>query len=91
MEKGSFSVKHKKGSRSFTYTGDLRAAIKKAENELENKQMDTTKRLFLVWNWERAKKELEAWDRRIDDLRAFISVANVELKKQEEGGTSGTE
>lgn len=89
--KGSFSIKHKKSGRSFTYSGDLKAAIDKAEKELSNKLSDTTKRLFLFWTYERAKKELEAWDRRIADLKEFIRLAKNELEKQEEGCNGGTE
>ena len=32
-----FTAKHKKGNVSFTYRGDLRECIKKAEKELEKK------------------------------------------------------
>lgn len=84
MANGSFSIKHTKKSTKFTYSGDLQAAIDKAENELKEKQSDMTKRSFLLWNYQRAKKELEAWDRRILDLREFIGAAKAELKRQEE-------
>lgn len=86
MAKGSFSITHTKTSRKFTYSGDLSAAISKAEKELREKENNLTKRDFLFWTYQRAKKELEAWDRRLDDLRAFIRAAKDELRKQQEGG-----
>lgn len=90
--KGSFTIRHnKKDGRRFTYSGDLKAAIDKAEKELSSKMSNTTKRLFLLWTYDRAKKELEAWDRRIVDLKDFIRLAKEELQKQEEGGKDGTE
>ena len=33
-----FTAKHKKGNVSFTYRGDLRECVEKAEKELEKKQ-----------------------------------------------------
>ncbi len=84
MAKSNFSIKHIKNGRRFTYSGDLREAIDKAEKELREKEENFTKRSFLLWTYQRAKKELEAWDRRIDDLHAFIKVAREELSKQEE-------
>ena len=77
-----FTAKHKKGNVSFTYRGDLRECIEKAEKELEKKQ-GGQEGLFLLWQYERAKKALNTHNRRIEDLKDFIEVAKRELEKKE--------
>lgn len=48
--KGSFTIRHnKKDGRRFTYSGDLKAAIDKAEKELSSKMSNTTKRFFFCY------------------------------------------
>lgn len=86
--KSGFSIKHTKTARNFSYYGDLKEAIDKAEKEYSEKLNNVEKRKFLLWTYERAKKELEAWDRRISDLGDFISLAKDALKKQGGGGDS---
>ena len=82
-----FTAKHKKGRVSFTYSGDLQECIDKAEKELEIKQ-GSQEQLFLIWQYGRAKKALDTYNRRIEDLKSFIPLAKEELerKKQEAAG-----
>ena len=82
-----FTAKHKNGRVSFTYRGDLQECIDKAEKELETKQ-GSQERVFLTWQYERAKKALDTYNRRIEDLKSFIPLAKEELerKKQEAAG-----
>lgn len=82
-----FTAKHKNGRTSFTYRGDLQECIDKAEKELETKQ-GSQERVFLMWQYERAKKALDTYNRRIEDLKDFIPLAKEELerKKQEAAG-----
>lgn len=76
-----FTAKHKNGRVSFTYRGDLQECIDKAEKELEAKQ-GSQERVFLTWQYERAKKALDTCNRRIEDLKSFISLAKEELERE---------
>jgi len=82
-----FTVKHKKNSgmivRSFTYTGDLEKCIEDAKKELEKKR-SSEERTFLRWQADRAKKALDRYEGRIDDLLAFIQTANRKLAEDRE-------
>ena len=87
-----FTVKHKKNSgmtvRSFTYTGDLEKCIEDARKELDKKR-SSEERTFLRWQADRAKKALDRYEGRIDDLLAFIQAANRELAKDRESEKEG--
>lgn len=87
-----FTVKHKKNSgmtvRSFTYTGDLEKCIEDARKELDKKR-SSEERTFLRWQADRAKKALDKYEGRIDDLLAFIQAANRELAKNQESEKEG--
>lgn len=87
-----FTVKHKKNSgmtvRSFTYTGDLEKCIEDAKKELDKKR-SSEERTFLRWQADRAKKALDKYEGRIDDLLAFIQAANRELAKNQESEKEG--
>lgn len=86
-----FSAKHNKGIVSFTYSGDLQECIDKAEKELETKQ-GSQEQIFLKWQYDRAKKALDRYYKRIDDLKSFISCAKEELEKEEKETTeNGTQ
>lgn len=82
-----FTVKHQKNSgmivRSFTYTGDLEKCIEDAKKELEKKR-SSEERTFLRWQADRAKKALDRYEGRIDDLLAFIQTANRKLAEDRE-------
>ena len=81
-----FSVKKTKNKRTFTYTGDLRKAIEKAEKELAEKE-SSQERVFLLWQYERAKKAYEKYEERIKDIEDFVDIAKKELEKT--GGKGG--
>lgn len=76
-------AKHKKNETTFQFAGELSDAIKKAENELREKE-GTTRWLFLKWQYDNAKKALDNYNRRIKDLKEFIKLGKEELKKREE-------
>lgn len=77
---------HKKNGTTFKYTGDLKEAIEKAEKELKEKD-GTTQYVFLKWQYDNAKKALDAYNRRVDDLRKFIRLAKEELEKSKKEET----
>lgn len=87
-----FTVKHKKNSgmtvRSFTYTGDLEKCIEDAKKELDKKR-SSEERTFLLWQADRAKKALDRYEGRIDDLLAFIQTANRKLAEDRESEKEG--
>ena len=82
-----FTVKHKKNSgmivRSYTKTGDLEKCIEDAKKELEKKR-SSEERTFLRWQADRAKKALDKYEGRIDDLLAFIQAGNRKLAEDRE-------
>ncbi len=85
MTKSTFSIRRTKTQRKMTYTGDLTEAIQKAKQELDKKQKEgAIQRAHLTWAYERAKKELTAWDNRIDDLKTFIRLAEQQLENEKE-------
>ncbi|MBD5504117.1 MAG: hypothetical protein HDR09_20210 [Lachnospiraceae bacterium] len=59
----------------------MEVELQKCREELEKKTMDA-KRNHLRWAYEKAKKEYEAYERRIEDLRGFIYSAEKEIKRQ---------
>lgn len=77
---------HKKSGTTFKYTGDLKEALEKAEKELKEKD-GTTQYVFLKWQYDNAKKALNAYNRRVDDLRDFIRLAKEELEKSKKEET----
>lgn len=81
-------VNNKDGSITFRYTGDLQKELDKAKSELEAKQ-ESGKQKFLEWQYEKAKKELEAFNRRVNDLQDFIRLAEKEVQKRAEERQEG--
>lgn len=69
---------------TFVYSGDLQTSVEEARKELE-KKATSQERLFLKWQFERAKKSYETYERRISDLSEFISLGEAEMKKRETG------
>lgn len=55
---------------------------RKSIEELEKKQ-GGQEGVFLLWQYERAKKALNTHNRRIADLKDFIEIAKRELEKKE--------
>lgn len=77
-------VKRKKDQKVYSYSGDLKEEIEKAKAEYEKKK-DAQERLFLLWQFQKAKKAHEAYEQRIADLKGFIELAEETLKEQESG------
>ena len=78
------TAKHKKIGVTFTYTGDLRECIAKSEKELKEKE-NSTEWLFLKWQYEKAKKAYDTFNRRVNDLKDFIELGKKKLVEQEAG------
>ena len=75
------TAKHTKKGTQFTYRGDLQECIEKAEKELCEKE-NSTQWLFLKWQHDNAKKALDAYNRRVRDLKDFIRLGKEELEKR---------
>ena len=54
-------VKRKKDQKVYSYSGDLREEIEKAKAEYEKKK-DAQERIFLLWQFQKAKKAHEAYE-----------------------------
>ena len=78
-------VKRTKNRAIYQFSGDLKEEIKKAKAEYEKKK-DAQERMFLLWQFQKAKKAHEAYEQRIADLKSFIELAEAEMKKQEGNG-----
>lgn len=79
--------KKKKDQKVYSYSGDLEQEVKKAKSEYMEKET-SQERVFLLWQYQRAKKAYEKYEQRIADLKGFIELAEAELKKQESGGNA---
>lgn len=81
MSGATYHIKETKDSRSFTYSGELREAIAKAEKDLqkekENKEIE-------YWKWIeiKANKAITAHKNKIERIEHFLAVAKRELEKQ---------
>ena len=80
-------VKRQKDRKVYSYSGDLKEEIEKAKAEYEKKK-DAQERLFLLWQFQKAKKAHEAYEQRIADLKGFIELAEETLKEQESGNNA---
>ena len=75
-------AKHQKsGKVTYTFSGDLAVSIQKARKELRQKE-ESEERNFLKWQYEKAKKAYETYERRIDDLKGFIRLGTEELERR---------
>lgn len=75
-------AKHQKsGKVTYTFSGDLAESIQKARKELRQKE-ESEERNFLKWQYEKAKKAYETYERRIDDLQGFIRLGTEELERR---------
>ena len=63
-----------------------KAAAMKAE--YEEKRKTHKERIFLLWQFQKAKKAHEAYEQRIADLKGFIELAEETLKEQESGNNA---
>lgn len=76
------TAKHQKsGKVIYSISGDLEECIKKARKELRQKE-DSEERTFLRWQYEKAKKAHESYERRIEDLKGFIKLGTEEIEKR---------
>lgn len=73
---------HRKNRTTYKISGNLKDAIEKAEKELKEKE-GATQWLFLKWQYDNARKALETYNRRIEDLKGFIKLGKEELEKRE--------
>lgn len=75
-------AKHQKsGEVTYIFSGDLAESIQKAQKELRQKE-ESEERNFLKWQYEKAKKAYENYERRIDDLQGFIGLGTKELERR---------
>jgi tRNA A37 threonylcarbamoyladenosine modification protein TsaB len=90
MASNRMSVKRKKDRTTYCYNGNLEATIKASKEEVQKKR-ESQERVFLKWQYEKAKKAHEAYERRIEDLDSFIELAERELAKEhkKEGAADG--
>lgn len=77
------TAKHKKDKVTYSFKGDLRECIQKAEQELKTKE-NSNEWLFLKWQHDKAKKALDTYNARVKDLKGFIELGKQELKKEQE-------
>ena len=84
----SFTAKHdkKRGYTMYTYRGDIKENIEKAKKELNQKE-DSEKGRFLLWQYNEAKKKLDAYEQRIKDLKGFIATAERKLQAEAKNET----
>ena len=87
---GMRSRKEKGGCVTYTYRGDLAECIENAEKELKEKR-GSQRQLFLLWQYQNAKKAFDNFNKRIGDLEDFIRAGKEELKRREESEADGTE
>lgn len=71
-----------KGAVTYHFRGDLKTEISKCEKELE-KLRNSSERSFIVWQYDKAKKERDSYERRIDDLENFIRLARQKIENKE--------
>lgn len=74
MKKARMTTKRTKDKITYKFTESLQAALANAKEELERK-VNSQERVFLKWQHEKAKKAYEAYERRIEDLKGFIRLA----------------
>lgn len=83
MSKAKMTTKRTKDKVTYQFTQNLEAAVKNSKEELVKKK-DSQERVFLKWQYERAKRAYEAYERRIKDLEGFIELAEKEKQKETE-------
>lgn len=76
-------VKRNKNGVVFSFTGELQDALEAARKELD-KKIQSQERVFLQWQFEKAKKARDTYEKRIEDLQGFIRLAEKELAGKEE-------
>ena len=75
-------VKRNKNGVVYSFTGELQDALEAARKELD-KKIQSQERVFLQWQFEKAKKARDTYEKRIEDLQGFIRLAEKELAGKE--------
>ena len=76
-------VKRNKNGVVYSFTGELQDALEAARKELD-KKIQSQERVFLQWQFEKAKKARDIYEKRIEDLQGFIRLAEKELAGKED-------
>ena len=76
-------VKRNKNGVVYSFTGELQDALEAARKELD-KKVQSQERVFLQWQFEKAKKARDIYEKRIEDLQGFIRLAEKELAGKED-------
>lgn len=82
MKKARMTTKRTKNKITYQFTGSLEAAERNAKEELKQKS-ESQERVFLKWQYDKAKKAYEAYERRIADLKGFINLVEERQKEAE--------
>ena len=83
MKKGRMTTKRTKDSITYQFAGKIEEAVENAKEELKRKS-ESQERVFIKWEYDKAKKAYEAYERRISDLKGFIVLAEKERQKKKE-------
>lgn len=81
MGKASYKIRETKNMRHFTYSGNLEDAIEKAKRDLQ-KEKENKEIAQWYWLYEKAKKAINAHNKKIANIEAFIRCAEEEQEKQ---------
>ena len=83
MGKASYKIRETKNMRHFTYSGNLKDAIEKAKRDLQ-KEKENKEIAQWYWLYEKAKKAINAHNKKIANIEAFIRCAEEEQEKTEQ-------
>ncbi len=76
MGKASYKIRETKNMRHFTYSGNLEDAIEKAKGDLQ-KEKENKETAQWYWLYEKAKKAINAHNKKIANIEAFIRCAAI--------------
>ena len=82
MAKSNYHIKETKNSYKLSYSGDLAEALEKAKEDLK-KTLNDKELQYWIWIKDKAEKAINANDRKIKRLQAFVAAAERELKESE--------
>lgn len=74
MGKASYKIRETKNMRHFTYSGNLEEAIEKAKGDLQKENKEIAQ---WYWLYEKAKKAINAHNKKIANIEAFIRCAAI--------------
>ena len=83
MKKSTYQIRETKNAYHFSYSGDLQEAINKAERDLQ-RERDNSEIERWKWIQEKAAKAIDAHERKIRRIEAFIRRAREEVKRNEQ-------